>query len=106
MKTAQTAQTAPTRTSPSLASDKTDLFETGSPVTQSSSETSDAAKTLVPDGYNIGTVGPAKVLQGEAEEMELALRDEARAKGLPDAAFDKLVPLRGAIKPNPKTDEK
>jgi hypothetical protein len=36
----------------------------------------------------------AMKLRREAEEMEIALREEARAKGLPQEAIDKLIPLR------------
>jgi hypothetical protein len=35
-------------------------------------------------------------LRREAEEMEIALRDEARAKGIPKEVIDKLVPIRSS----------
>lgn len=37
----------------------------------------------------------ASRLRKEAEEMEVALREEARAKGLPEEMINKLIPLRG-----------
>jgi len=46
-----------------------------------------AAKTLLTD---------AAKLRQEAAEMEVALREEARARGLPEEMINKLVPLRSA----------
>jgi len=41
----------------------------------------------------------AQKLRKEAAELEVALREEARAKGLPEEIINKLVPITAAKKP-------
>jgi len=58
--------------------------------------------------YNVkadGYADEAARLRQEAAEMEIALRDEARAKGLPEEMINKIVPVRGvAVKKTEKVE--
>lgn len=68
------------------------------------------AKGLSSDEYKItgNFQDEAARLRQEAAEMEVALREEARAKGLPEDVINKLVPLRAeksATKSQTKSEE-
>jgi len=52
-----------------------------------------AEYTVKPKSY----IDEAARLREEAAQLELALRDEARAKGLPEEMINKLVPMRGSV---------
>lgn len=62
------------------------------------------SKGLSPDEYKItgNFQDEAAKLRQEALELEVALREDARAKGLPEDVINKLVPLRGEKSAKPQ----
>lgn len=86
-----------------LFSDNTDMFGSSSTSSSDKKEALDAVNDMKPGEFAISTgkdklEDEAAKLRREAAEMELALREEARAKGLPQEVIDKLVPIRGMAK--------
>lgn len=90
-----------------LFSDNTDIFGSSSISSSTNKEALDAVNDMKPGEFAISTgkdklEDEAAKLRREAAEMELALREEARAKGLPQEVIDKLVPMRGMAKKSVK----
>ena len=84
------AQSAPTT---HLSSSNSDMFGGDGGEKRASSGTPMRSVAA----QNVRLVDEAAKLRQEAAEMELALRDEARAKGVPEEMINKLIPIR-----NPK----
>lgn len=82
-------------TSPSTilrASSNSDMF--GGPSTPKVPEVAPKISPLSAEATTDSYKTQAAKLRQEAAEMEVALREEARAKGLPEEMINKLVPLR------------
>lgn len=83
---------------PLAMSDSVDAFGGGPTPSTTTEETPVVVKEPVVSTRTQKMEDQAAKLRREAAEMELALREEARAKGLPQEMIDKLVPMRGQIK--------
>lgn len=89
------------------ASSNTDLFGGGEPASSDSVKLPSIKGDIGPDAYKTQAARlrylisiPDACLSSfdrqEAAEMEVALREEARAKGLPEEMINKLVPIRSS----------
>eukprot|EP01038_Epipyxis_sp_PR26KG_P011438 gene11438-15325_t len=82
-------------------SDNVDIFS-GSSATSTSNESSTMPTKLTAQAEKYKN--EAEKLRKEAAQMEVLLREEARAKGLPEEMINKLVPLTSNRSPTTKTE--
>lgn len=91
-----------------LFSDKnSDMFGGSTPSPAVADDGRNSEETATSGSYfsNKNMKDQAATLRREAAELEIAMREEAREKGLPQEVIDKLIPMRSQTAAKPKTVE-